>query len=37
MSLYMIIEIKVPEENDKILRKHTVEERIYEDVYDFRL
>ena len=36
MSLYMIIEIKDPEENNQILHKYTVEERIYEEVCDFR-
>ena len=33
----MIIEIKLPEENNQILQRHTVEERVFEEVYDFRL
>jgi len=36
MSLYMMIEIKDPEESNQILRKYTVSERIFEQVRDFR-
>ena len=37
MSLYMMIEIKHPDESTKILSKYTLNERIYEEVYDFRV
>lgn len=36
MSLYMMIEIKDPEESNQILRKYTISERIFEQVHDFR-
>jgi hypothetical protein len=36
MSLYMMIEIKDPEDNDLVLKNHTVAERIYEEVFDVR-
>lgn len=37
MSLYMMIEIKDPQESDKILPKYSVCQRIFESVHDFRL
>ena len=36
MSLYMMIEIKDPEDNEFVLKNHTVTERIYEEVFDTR-
>lgn len=33
----MMIEIKHPDESTKILSKYTLNERIYEEVYDFRV
>jgi hypothetical protein len=38
MSLYMMIEFKNPDDGDgaKILPKYTVNERIFEEVFDFR-
>ena len=36
MSLYIMIEIKDPDEINQIKTKYTVTERIYEQVRDFR-
>lgn len=36
MSLYMMVEIKDPEESNQILRKFSLSERIFESVRDFR-
>lgn len=36
MSLYMMVEIKDAEESNQILHKHTITERIFEQVRDFR-
>lgn len=33
----MMIEIKDPEDSTKVLSKYTLNERIYEEVYDFRM
>lgn len=36
MSLYMMVEIKDPQESNKILSKYTACQRIFESVHDFR-